>query len=410
MISLEAAREKVLARLKPLASEEVDILSGWGRVLAQDVYAGQNVPPVDNSAMDGYAVRAVDLKGAGPETPLSLKVVGEVAAGTAYTAMLREGEAVSIMTGAPIPEGADTIVPVEYTKQAENRVRLYLSPNPGDHIRRAGEDLRQGGLVLHKGQTVAAAQLGILAALGLGRIKVTKRPRIAILATGNELQAVGEPPQENRIYNSNSYTLTAQVLDAGGEPLSLGIAPDDIAKLKQVLAKTQACQILITSGGVSMGKYDLMQAALKALGMELIFWKIAIKPGMPTLFGRWDEKIVFGLPGNPVASMVTFEEFIRPAIYKMLGRKQVMPDYIEATSAETIKKKQGRKNLVRVTLTLKDGRYYATPAGQQGAGMLSSMLGADGLMILHEDSAGITAGETATVQLLNKSVVGTGNA
>ncbi len=407
MISLEQAREKVLDRAKPLAPEEVELLFSWRRVLAADIYAGHNVPPVDNSAMDGYAVRSVDLKDAGPDTPVRLKVVGEVAAGSAYTAVLGAGEAVSIMTGSPIPKGADAIVPVEYTNQAENRVSLYLRPHPGDHIRQAGEDLKQGNLILQKGQTIAAAQLGILASLGISRVKVVKRPRIAILATGSELQALGASAQENHIYNSNSYTLTAQALDAGGEPLNLGIAADDIAELEQILAKTQDCQILITSGGVSMGKYDLMQEVLKGLGMELVFWKVAIKPGKPILFGRWDEKLVFGLPGNPVASMVTFEEFIRPTIYKMLGKKQILPDYIEAISTEDIKKKLGRKHLLRVSLTLKEGRFYATTTGQQGSGMLSSMSGADGLMIIPEDSAGINAGEKVTVQLLNKSVVGT---
>jgi molybdopterin molybdotransferase len=409
MISLELAREKILENAEPLSSEEVDLMSAWGRVLASDVYAGHNVPPNDNSAMDGYAVRAVDLKKAGPDNPLTLKVVGEVAAGTAYTAVLQKGEAVSIMTGAPVPKGADSIVPVEYTRQTENQVSLYISPRSGDHIRRAGEDLKQGNLILHKGQSIAAAQLGILASLGLSRVTVVKRPRIAILATGNELQAVGEPALEYRIYNSNSYTLTAQVLDAGAEPVNLGIAPDNIAKLKQILSKADNCQILITSGGVSMGKYDLMQAVFKDLGMELVFWKVAIKPGKPSLFGRCDKRLVFGLPGNPVASMVTFEAFIRPAIYKLLGKKQVLPDYITAIATENIKKKPGRKHLVRVMLTQKDGRYYATTTGQQGSGMLSSMLGAAGLMIIPADSAGIAAGETATVQLLNIGVVGTKN-
>lgn len=409
MISLEDAREKILARVRHNASESVELSSSWGRVLAEDIYAAQDVPPADNSAMDGYAVRAADLKGAGKDSLSRLKLVGEVAAGSTYKTEVRASEAVCIMTGAPIPEGADAVVPVEYTRQDENLVSFWLAPHAGDNIRLAGEDIKQGDLVLHRGQPIAAAQLGILASLGLGRVEVVRRPRVAILATGDELLEVGEPATKQGIYNSNRYTLTAQVLDAGGEPVNMGIAPDNAEGLKQVIEKTKDCQILITSGGVSMGKYDLVQNVLKELGLELIFWKVAIKPGKPTLFGSWDGRLVFGLPGNPVASMVTFEEFIRPAIYKMSGRKQVMPTYIEAELTEDIKKKLGRKHLLRVSLSLDNGRYYAATTGPQGSGILSSMLGADGLLIMPEDLDFIRAGEKVTVQLLNKSVVGARN-
>jgi molybdopterin molybdotransferase len=406
VIPLEQARQEVLAKVVTMPEETVDILSGWGRVLAEDVYASRNVPPVDNSAMDGYAVRSVDLKRAGKDRPQNLKLVGEIAAGAAAGMVVRAKEAVSIMTGAPVPKGADAIVPVEYTRRSGNQVSIWLEPRPGENIRRAGEDIKQGNLVLHQGQPLAAAQLGILASLGRSQVKVAQRPRVAIVATGNELQEVGEPAEEHRIYNSNSYTLAAQVLDAGGEPLNLGIAPDNAEELKQMIAQTQDCQLLITSGGVSMGKYDLVQRVLKELGLEVAFWKVAIKPGMPTLFGRWRGRLVFGLPGNPVASMVTFEEFIRPAIYKMLGRKDVEPVYVEAILTEDIKKKRGRKHLLRVGLELKDGRYYAATTGPQGAGILSSMLGADGLLIAPEDREHIKAGERVAVQLLNTGVTG----
>jgi molybdopterin molybdotransferase len=387
----------------------VDLLSSWGRVLAEDVCAVRDVPAVDNSAMDGYAVRAADLKKAGEDNPLSLTVVGEIAAGAAARVKVGAGEAVSIMTGAPVPPGADAIVPVEYTKQEGNRVNIWLAPKPGDHIRRTGEDIKRGSRVLQKGQPLAAAQLGILASLGLNRVEVVQRPRVAIVSTGSELQEIGEPAQEARVYNSNSYTLAAQVLDAGGEPVNLGIAPDNAADLEQIIGETQDCQILVTSGGVSMGKYDLVQDVLKGLGFELVFWKVAIKPGMPTLFGTWRGRLGFGLPGNPVASMVTFEEFIRPAIYKMLGRRDVMPAQIEAILTEDIRKKVGRKQLLRVKLSLQEGRYYAATTGPQGTGILSSMLGADGLLLVPEDKAYIEAGERVVIQLLNKNVTGTRN-
>jgi molybdopterin molybdotransferase len=310
------------------------------------------------------------------------------------------------MTGAPIPKGADAIVPVEYTKVDGNYVSIYLAPRHGEHIRRTGEDIKQGRLVLSQGQPLAAAQVGILASLGLSQVRVAQRPKVAVLATGNELQAVGKTASASGTYNSNSYSLAAQVLDAGGEPLDLGIAPDNAEQLSQIIAQTQDCQILITSGGVSMGKYDLVQEVLKGLGMELIFWKVAIKPGMPTLFGVWPGRLVFGLPGNPVASMVTFEEFIRPVIYKLLGRADVIPATIEAILAEDIKKKLGRKHLLRVSLSLKDGQYQAATTGPQGSGILSSMLGADGLLIIPEDKDYIKTGERVTVQLLNKGVAG----
>jgi molybdopterin molybdotransferase len=389
-----------------MPAEDIDLLSCFGRTLAEDIYASRNVPALNNSAMDGYAVRAADLWGASKEHHISLKLAGEIAAGTVVEAEAGAGQAMSIMTGAPVPRGADTIVPVEYAKENGEQVSIWLEPKTGDHIRQIGEDVKQGSLVLAKGQPLAAAQLGMLASLGQKRVNVAQRPRVAIVSTGNEIQEVGEEVSEHFVYKSNSYSLAAQVLDAGGEPLSLGIAPDDNQKLGQIIAATQDCQLLITTGGISMGKYDLVQEVLKTLGVELVFWKVAIKPGMPTLFGVWQGRLVFGLPGNPVACMITFEQFIRPAIYKLLGRDNIKPIYVNAILSESIKKKPGRVHLLRVTLNLKNGQYYASINGPQGTGILSSMLGADGLLMIPADRENVNEGEQLTVQLLPRSVTG----
>ncbi len=409
MISLEKAKELILAQVKEeMPSEDCDISSAWLRTLACDIYADLDVPGIDNSAMDGYAVKKDDLKEASRQHPVRLRLIGEIAAGADNEQNLQSGEAISIMTGAAIPPGADSVTPIEHTDLEGDYVNFYLEPKSGEHIRLAGDDISRGKRVLNKGAQLSAAHIGLLAACGKRKVPVIKQPLVGIIATGDELTEPGAPLKTNRIYNSNSYSLIAQTMSAGAKPVYLGIASDNKEGLAGIINKSRDCQILLTSGGVSMGKYDLVQEALCSLGFRRIFWKVAIKPGMPTLFGLWENRLVFGLPGNPVASMVTFEHFIRPLIYKMLGRKDTTDVFVQAIATEDIKNKPGRRKYLRVQLEYKKGNYYASATGAQGSGMLSSMLGADGLMIIPENVEYIMAGQEVKVRLLCKTVTGGG--
>jgi len=401
MISLEEAQQLILANISSLPSERVSLADGLDRFLSQSITAGRTVPPADNSAMDGFAVRTADVTNASPEHPVRLLITGSLPAEAVPAASVSPGQAMKIMTGSPIPDGADAVIPVEQTQTSGPEVVISHCPRPGENIRRAGEDIREGQVILESGIRLGPAQLGLLASQGETAVAVGQRPRVAILATGNELVEPGQPAKSHEIYSSNHMTLISQVRQCSGIPLFLGIARDNAGQLESCIRAAAHCEVLVTSGGISMGDFDLVKQALDKLGLETIFWKVAIKPGMPTLFGRLRQQWVFALPGNPVASMVCFEQFVRPAILKLQGAGRLFRPKQKVTLAAEIHKKPGRLHLQRAQLmTDQEGRYLASVTGDQGSGILSSMAQAQALLILPADRRQFSPGEQVWAYLL----------
>ncbi len=400
MISVDEALEKILSFIKPLGCEKVSILDALGRVIAEDIYAPRDIPPLDNSAMDGYAVRWEDIKDASKDHPVRLKVIEDLPAGSVSKKVVENGCAIRIMTGAPIPKGADTVVQSEDTISEGSFVQILSAPPFGDNIRKAGEDVRKGDKVISKGDIIRPQEVGMIASLGRAFINVYQRPTVAILCTGDELVDVDENLDEGKIISSNSYTLAAQVKECGAIPIQLGIAKDRKEDIESKLSQGIRADVIISSAGVSVGDYDFVKDALKSIGMETIFWKVAMKPGRPITFGIIKEKPVFGLPGNPVSSMVSFEQFIRPSLLKMMGHKKIFRPVVEAILKEDIKKKPGRRHFIRGIVTREDGEYFVTTTGPQGSGILRSMVKANGLIIVPEDKSLVRAGEKVKVQVL----------
>lgn len=412
MISVEEALERILGHMNILELETRPLLDALGQVLAEDVRAPFDVPPADNSAMDGYAVRAEDTNGASEQSPRILKVIGEVACGYTTETEVTPGTAIRIMTGAPIPKGADTVVQFEHTDEAgrgKSRQRMadiavLRQTDPGLNIRLAGEDIRQGSLALKKGATLQPAHIGVLASLGKGSVSVVRRPKVAVLATGDELVEVGDPLPPGKIYNSNTYSLAAQVRQSGGIPLVLGIARDNLASMQEKVMQGLSSDLLLTSAGVSTGDYDVVKDVLARMG-EIGFHTVRMKPGKPLAFGvlRQAGRAVphLGLPGNPVSSMITFEQFARPAILKMMGKTDLSRPTVWATSLSEIANRDGRRVYARAIVTRKDGRYLASTTGPQGSGILTSMAVANGLMIVPEDTEVLRKGDTVEVKLLD---------
>lgn len=404
MISVEAALEKILSHIQPLGFEKVSLLESQGRVIGEDIYASRDIPPLDNSAMDGYAVKCEDIQRASQDRPVRLEIVEDLPAGSVSKRTLAKGEAIRIMTGAPIPRGADTVVQVEDTER-EDRYAKFLKPVPlGENIRRAGEDVSKGERVISHGDLIRPAEVGMLASVGRSFVSVYQRPLVAILCTGEELVDVDGTLDEGKIVSSNSYTLAGQVKDAGAIPLQLGIARDRKDDIEGKLRQGIRADVLISSAGISVGDYDLVKDVLKDLGMEMVFWKVAMKPGKPLAFGTIGGKPAFGLPGNPVSSMVSFEQFVRPSLLKMMGHRQLFRPTIEAVLKEDIRKEPGRRHYIRALVSFEKDRYVVTTTGDQGSGILKSMVRANGLVIILEHQEKVKAGEKVTVQLLDRTV------
>jgi len=401
MIRVEEAIKVILESVKSLSSEIIGVTESLGRVLAEDVYSQCNIPGFDYSAMDGYAVRSVDTRGASPGSPKKLKVVAELKAGDLPSVGIKNGEAIKIMTGATIPEGADAVIMVENTSSKGDSVAILKEVEEGENIRRVGEDVKEGELVIQKGTLLKEAHVGMLAALGISKVRVTRRPRIAILATGDEVINIEEELKPGKVRNANAYSLSGQVLRWGGIPVDMGIARDEVGQLRAKLEASLENDLILTSGGVSMGEYDLVRDVLIEMGMDVKFWKVAIRPGKPVLFGVLRGKPVFGLPGNPVSSMVSFEVFVRPAILKMLDQRDEEIREVEAILEEDIKKKEGLRAFLRAKTRWEKGAYYTRTTGPQGSGILSSMVLANSLIILPEDKAVVRKGERVCVRFLS---------
>ena len=416
MISVEEALDKVLSYVEVLEPERKSILDCLGQVLAEDVYSTIDIPPLDNSAMDGFALRAEDTRGASESSPRLLTVVGEIAAGSMPTQAVGPGTAIRIMTGAPLPEGADAVVKFEDTDEVDRKsarkdlsqIGILCEAKKGLNVRRRGEDITRGKLVLEKGTVLRPQEIGVLASLGLSTALVIRRPIVAILATGDELTAVDQPLTAGKIYDSNTYTIAAEVARYGGVPRILGIGRDSVESLSEKIDEGLDADMLITSGGVSKGDYDMVKDVLAEHG-EIGFWTVRMKPGKPIAFGVIKQtkgskkrKVPhLGLPGNPVSSMITFEQFARPAILKMIGRKLLAKPTIRAIIEGDITNTDGRRVFARVMVTKRSGQYYASLTGPQGSGILTSMVRANGVAVIPENSGAVKAGDMVEVQMLD---------
>lgn len=405
MIKVEKALEIVLSSIQTLPPERVKLLSSLDRVLVEDIYSNLDLPPFDNSAMDGYALIASETKRASLSNPKILDILEDLPAGQTTTKEIKRGTAIRIMTGAPIPKGADAVIMVEHTQSENSKVTIFKEVRELENIRQVGEDVKKGDLVMTRGSVIRAAELGILASLGLTEVNVVRSPRVAILATGNELVDPGKNLSPGKIRSSNSYTIYAQVLRYGGIPVNLGIAKDDPDEVKDRIESGLTSDMVLTSGGVSVGKYDIVKDALAELGIEIKFWKVAMKPGKPLLFGLIRGTPVFGLPGNSVASMVSFEQFVRPAILKMSGGRQLRKPEILATTKEDIRKKPGSRHFIRGRVKVVNGRYEVRMTGPQGSGILSSMTLANALIVIPEDVTLVKSGQEVRLQLLDQPEV-----
>ncbi len=401
MLEIGEAQRKVMEEIPVLGKERIYILEALGRVLAEDVQAKRNVPAGNNSAMDGYCLRHEDAVGASRENPIKLKVIGDAPAGRPFPGEVGTGEAVRIMTGGLIPKGVDTVVMLEDTDKEGDLVILSKEPAKGAHIRAEGEDVRAGETVLSEGDIVRPPEVGMLATLGHAYVYVYQRPVVAILSTGDELVDLDEPFTEGKVVCSNSYSLAAQVKDCGAIPLALGTASDDEDDQRAKVTAGLRADVIVTSGGVSVGKYDLVKDTLSKVGMKVKFWKVAMKPGKPLVFGTIGNKPVFGLPGNPTSAMISFEQFVRPALLKMMGHTNLYRPVIEALIAEELRISSDRLHLVRCKLFDRDGVLMAQATGTQSSGALRSMVLADGLMIVPGGHGPFSAGDRVKVQLLH---------
>lgn len=408
MIKIEEALSIILDHIKPLRSESFDLADCLDRILAQDITACDDIPPFANSAMDGFAVRAADTLGASPEQPVSLIVLEDLPAGSVSRLEVGSGEAIRIMTGAALPSGADSVVKVEDTgsdKIEENgieRVLIYHEAEDGDHVRAAGESVRRGELVLEQGLLLRPPEIGMLAALGYPRVRIIRPPRVAIISTGDELQNIEEELLPGKIRDCNRYSLAAMVRQYGGSCATLGIAPDRKDHLKKILSLACTTDMILTSGGVSVGKYDLVRAALREMDGELLIDRVAMKPGKPLTFSIVRGIPVFSLPGNPVSVMVSFLQFVRPALLKMQGKTKLRKPEVEAVLMEDCAERTNRTHLVRVKVELEDGIYHVYPAGPQGSGILRSMVLSNGLMVIPPNRGPLKSGERVRVILTDE--------
>ena len=406
MISVEEALDRILSRVSVLGDERVPLLAALHRVLGETVTAGLDIPPWPNSSMDGYAVRSADTVGATSERPARLTLGGRVPAGGVAERALRAGEAFRIFTGAPLPEGADSIIPQEDVTADGGTVVIGRLVPPGECVRPRGEDMRAGDSVLERGRVLGPAEIGLLATLGHQPVRVVRRPVVGILSTGDELVDLPGALGPGQIPNSNTYALMAQVLEAGGEPVSLGIARDRLDDIVERLSWGLGCDLLISSAGVSVGEHDLVKAALGRLGAEQHLWLVNMRPGKPVMFGTIPAGAqgalpVFGLPGNPVSAMVTFELFVRPALLRVGGHARLSRPVIPARALLPIPNPGRRRGYLRVTVTRGDGGYGARLTGDQGSGILRSMVAADGLAIVPGDTT-VGRGEDVQVMLLRE--------
>lgn len=416
MISVDEARDRILAFFERLPAERRPVLDALGQVLAEDIVASFDIPPLDNTAMDGYAVRAADTAGASGTSPVELAVVADLAAGYILEQQVGPGQAVRIMTGAPMPPGADAVVPFEETDEPLRgvgeaplkgaTVRVFTAAAPAANVRFRGEDVTAGQVVIPAGRVVRPSEVGVLASLGVVEAAVYRRPVVAILSTGDEITEPGQPLLPGRIYDSNAYSVAAQVKKLGGIPKLLGIARDTVGDMTTKIREGLGADMLVTSAGVSRGDFDVVKDVLAREG-AIDFWTVRMRPGKPLAFGSFEapagRKVPhLGLPGNPVSSMVSFELFGRPAIFKMLGRTDWERPMVRAITRDRVRNADGRRFFARCIVSQgDDGRWYASLTGPQGSGMLTSMSAANGLAVIPEEMTEAKPGDEIGVLMLD---------
>ena len=394
----------VLDGIGALSPLELTLLDAHGCVLAEDVAATHPLPPFDNSAMDGYAVRAADIATATESTPVTLPVVGDIAAGSVTPYSVQPGLCVRIMTGAPLPPGADAVVPQEWTDEGLAQVSIRAAAGPGQHIRRAGEDVAPGTAVLTAGTHLGATQIGLLAAVGRDRVLARPRPRVVILSTGSELVDPGQPLTPGKIPDANSALLTAAAHEAGAIAFRVGIVPDDPRQLLDTLEdQLIRADLVLTSGGVSVGAYDVVKDALGRLG-TVAFDKVAMQPGMPQGFGHIgpDETPFFGLPGNPVSAYVSFEVFVRPVLRRMLGVDPITRPIVRARLTDTVTSPPGKRTFARGWLSVQDGKYVVRPVGGSGSHLIASLSAANAFIVVPDETTQLDADATVDVMMLER--------
>ncbi|MDD2929214.1 MAG: molybdopterin molybdotransferase MoeA [Sideroxydans sp.] len=397
-LSVAAAQRCVIEAMKRLGTESVPLQQAFGRVLATDIKANRDQPPYDVSAMDGFAIRSADVA----NSPVLLEIIEDIKAGDMPGKTVQAGQCARIMTGAPVPQGADAVIRVEDTEAvSDTKVCINVSVKARNDIRDCGESMRDGEVVLTAGTTITPGVVGMLAMVKAASVEVWRLPRVAILSTGDELEGLEEAFDANKIPDANSYALMAQVQALGIEPVLLGIARDEPSHLKEMLQRGLQFDVLLVSGGSSVGVHDYVRPTLEALGVQMKFWRVQMKPGHPMAFGVAPLTWVFGLPGNPVSGMVCFEEFVGPALRYITGHANLFRRTVMAKLARDVKHKHSRTEFVRVMLGRDSDGFTATPTGDQGSGILRSMAMAEGLMIVPAECKGLVAGEQVTVQLLD---------
>lgn len=399
MLTVEEALEQILARVNRLGTECLDLLACLGRVLAEPAVASADIPPWPNSSMDGFALNSVDTLRATPDHPAELRVMGTVPAGSVASEQIRPGEACRIFTGAPLPQGTDSVIPQEEVDVVTDRIRVRRPVTPGEFVRPLGEDIKAGETALEAGHLIGPAEVGLLATLGRSRALVFRRPRVAILSTGDEVVDLGGQIAPGKIRNSNTYALMAQVLEAGGDPINVGVAPDRRDAIEERLRWGLAADALISSAGVSVGEYDLVRHALGRLGAELHLWQVSMRPGKPITFGSAGGRPIFGLPGNPVSAMVTFELFVRPALRKMAGHLALHRPTVRARALSPIPNPGQRRGYLRVSVIADALGYAVRLTGNQGSAILTSMVAADGLAVVPPNTTIPQGGEVQVILL-----------
>ncbi len=403
MLTVEEARKRMLDTVSVSATEQRGILDCLGHVLAEDIYAEEHIPPFDNSAMDGFAVIAEDVRGASEVTPVSLEVVEAIAAGYAPAKRIDRGQAARIMTGAMMPAGADAVVMQEVTQFNGEQVRIAEAVDKAENVRFTGESVRSGDLVIGSGKLLRPQECSMLASLNRSEVLVYRRPRVAVVSTGDELTPLGVALEPGKIHDSNRYGICAQLREAGCIPIDMGIARDDEAETERIFrGGLNRADALITSGGVSVGEHDVVKSVLAKLG-KVNFWRVAMKPGKPQAYGIADGKPIFGLPGNPVSSLVVFELFVRPALLKMAGHSNPFRPAFKAKLEEAVANKDKRTNFMRAIITQREGEYYAKTTGPQGSGILYSLVLANGFIVI-PPGVSLKSGDEVEAQFLGDGV------
>lgn len=390
MISYEQALKLILGNLSTRPTEKILFEDSLGRILAEDIYSGLEMPPFNKSAMDGYALNSLDVQ----KVPVKLKCIGLIQAGENFKKAIKRGECVKIMTGSPLPENADSVVMVENTRQIRENVEVLEGVEKGENVCFQGEDIRRGEKVLKKGTKISAAHIALLATIGRNFIKVVRPPRVAILNTGGEIVPVGAKLGRSQIYNSNGPMLSVLLRSDGIEPYFLGIARDNEKELKQAIKQALGMDIILISGGVSMGDYDLVPEVLTGLGVKKIFHKVNIKPGKPLFWGIRRKTAIFGIPGNPVSNFLTYFVFIRPALFKMRGYKVSGPEFKQGFLAEELRLRGGRKHFILVKISKKKGCDYLSPVPNHGSADVLALSRANGFMVANEDVRMLKKGTT----------------